>query len=59
MVSIVFDGALGGAYIFIYVVFMVIHGVMLTIRWLCELDGVAGVLIVFVVFVGGMSWWVL
>lgn len=56
MVSIVFDGALGGAYIFIYVVFMVIHGVMLTIRWLCELDGVAGVLIIFVVFVGDVSW---
>lgn len=56
MVSIVFDGALGGIYIFIYVVFMVIHGVMLTIRWLCELDGVAGVLIIFVVFVGDVSW---
>ena len=56
MVSSVFDGALGGAYIFLYVVFMVIHGVMLTIRWLCEPDGVAGALIIFVVFVGDVSW---
>ena len=50
-----FDGRSGGVCVFICVVFMVMCGVTLTIGRLCELGCIAGVLVVFVGSVGGMS----
>ena len=55
MVFAGFDGASGGAHVFICVVFMVMCCATLTIGRLCELGCVAGVLVVFVGSVAGMS----
>ena len=46
MVFTGFDGASGGVCVFICVVFVVMHGVVLMMRWLCELGCVAAALIV-------------
>lgn len=51
-----FDGTSWGVCVFICVVFVVMCGVILTMRRLCELGRIAGVLIGSVGSVGGMSW---
>lgn len=50
-----FDGASGGVHVFICVVFMVMCGATLTIRRLCELGCIAGILVAFIGSVVGMS----
>lgn len=45
MVFAGFDGALGGVHVFICVVSVVMCCATLTMRWLCELGCIAGVLI--------------
>lgn len=54
MVPAGFDGASGGVNAFIYVVSVVMRGVALTMRLLCELGCIAGVLFGFVCSVGDM-----
>ena len=50
-----FDGASGGVCVFIYVVSVVMCCAILTMGWLCELGRIAGVLVVSIGSVEGMS----